>query len=191
MWDRVGSAHIIIIAMAILFVLFMIQRFGTGGIGILFSPIILVWFAFLTGIGLYNILTHDWRILLALGPNAWLSFLIRNGHHGWIMLGGVVLCITGAAPSPFPPTSRKENKKRIYWYFGGCELRMVLRITCVSLPSEQEITNEKKTERGELSAMVVAHPSDKTCKRGKDESWEDICVFGNGDTVCYTCLVQS
>jgi K+ transporter len=82
-------------SMAILFLLFMIQRFGTGRVGVVFSPIILLWFAALFGVGIYNIAVYDWRILRAIGPNAWLLFMIKNGHKGWLMLGGVVLCITG------------------------------------------------------------------------------------------------
>ena len=49
---------IVIIAIVILIVLFVIQQFGTGVIGSSFSPIILIWFIFNIGIGLYNIITY-------------------------------------------------------------------------------------------------------------------------------------
>jgi KUP system potassium uptake protein len=83
------------IALLILFLLFMIQRMGTGYVGVLFSPVVLIWFGFISSIGIYNIVKFDWRILRAISPTAWFNFFLRNGPKGYTMLGGVILCITG------------------------------------------------------------------------------------------------
>lgn len=90
------AVQIVGISLIILFLLFVLQQLGTGKVGVLFSPIVLVWFAFISGIGLFNIVKHDWRILKAFSPAEWFSFFLRNGSKGYAMLGGVVLCITGA-----------------------------------------------------------------------------------------------
>lgn len=84
-----------IISIIILAALFLIQQFGTKFVGSLFSPVILVWFAFNTVVGLYNIASYRPAIFKAFGPNYWFSFFLRNQRGGWQALGGVVLCITG------------------------------------------------------------------------------------------------
>ena len=86
-----------IIAIVIIILLFMAQQFGTGVVGSAFSPVILIWFIFNTVIGLYNIITYRPDIFKAFGPNYWFAFFLRNGRGGWDKLGGVVLCVTGAA----------------------------------------------------------------------------------------------
>ncbi len=50
------------------------------------------------GIGLFNIIYWQPSILKAFSPTFWFMFLVRNGNAGWVKLGGVVLCITGAPP---------------------------------------------------------------------------------------------
>lgn len=85
------------IALAIICVLFVIQRFGTRVVGIAFSPIILLWLLFNAAIGIYNMHTYGASVFRAFGPNYWFDYLLRNGHQGWRTLGGVVLCITGTA----------------------------------------------------------------------------------------------
>ncbi|GLU15667.1 hypothetical protein SLE2022_321400 [Rubroshorea leprosula] len=72
-----------------------IQRFGTDKVGFSFAPIISVWFAFLTGIGLYNLFEHEVSALRAFNPYYIVKYFKRNGKSGWISLDGVILCITG------------------------------------------------------------------------------------------------
>lgn len=90
---------IVVIAVVIIILLFLVQQFGTGVVGSFFSPVILVWLIFNTVIGLYNIITYRPDIFKAFGPNYWFAFFLRNGRGGWEKLGGVVLCVTGGAPS--------------------------------------------------------------------------------------------
>ncbi|CAA6664153.1 unnamed protein product [Spirodela intermedia] len=59
------------ISIAILIVLFSVQRFGTNKVGYSFSPIILIWFTFIGGIGLYNLFKHDVKVLRAFNQEKW------------------------------------------------------------------------------------------------------------------------
>ncbi|XAR52874.1 hypothetical protein NMG60_11021192 [Bertholletia excelsa] len=83
------------ISVAILVTLFAVQRFGTDKVGSSFAPIVLLWFSFISGIGLYNLFKHDLGVLRAFNPKYIVDYFKRNGKQGWVSLGGVVLCITG------------------------------------------------------------------------------------------------
>lgn len=78
----------------ILAVLFIIQRGGTDRIGRLFGPVMAVWFATIAWFGLKSIFTNP-GILRALSPIYAVEFFMGNGAHGILVLGAVVLCITG------------------------------------------------------------------------------------------------
>jgi len=78
----------------ILVFLFFLQHRGTKHIGRLFGPIMVIWFFAIAGFGLYRVL-HEPRILLAVNPFYAIDFFMRNSVHGIIVLGSVVLCITG------------------------------------------------------------------------------------------------
>jgi len=82
-------------AMVILFVLFMVQRFGTGRVGTAFGPIMSLWFLTIAVLGAVEI-AHEPRILLALNPWHGVTFFRANGRIGFIALGAVVLAVTGA-----------------------------------------------------------------------------------------------
>jgi len=81
--------------LAILFGLFALQRHGTAGIGKFFGPITIVWFAVLALLGVSQIVTHP-TILWALSPHYALMFMWDNPGTTFIILGAVVLCVTGA-----------------------------------------------------------------------------------------------
>jgi len=83
------------ISIAILIALFSLQRFGTDKVGSSFAPILLVWFSFIAGIGIYNLFKHDIGVLRAFNPKYIFDFFKRNGKQGWLSFGGVLLCITG------------------------------------------------------------------------------------------------
>ncbi|KAI3835000.1 hypothetical protein MKX03_007293 [Papaver bracteatum] len=84
------------ISVVILILLFSAQRFGTDKVGSTFAPIILLWFTFISGIGLYNLFKHDVTVLRAFNPMYIIHYFQRNGKAAWVSLGGVVLCITGS-----------------------------------------------------------------------------------------------
>lgn len=81
--------------MAILFILFSVQRFGTDKVGYTFAPIISIWFLLIASIGLYNLIANDVGVLRAFNPMYIVNYFKRNGKDGWISLGGVILCVTG------------------------------------------------------------------------------------------------
>jgi len=89
------SDAVVGITIAILVVLFSVQRFGTDKVGFSFAPIILVWFMFIGGIGFYNLFKYDIGVLRAFYPKYIFDYFKRNGKNGWLSLGGVFLCITG------------------------------------------------------------------------------------------------
>nr|AAQ74384.1 KUP1 [Oryza sativa] len=89
------QTQVVLISVAILFMLFSVQRFGTDKVGYTFAPIISVWFLLIAGIGLYNLVVHEITILKAFNPWYIVQYFRRNGKKGWVSLGGVVLCVTG------------------------------------------------------------------------------------------------
>jgi KUP system potassium uptake protein len=85
---------IIIIVIAILFLLFMIQQFGTNYIGRAFGPIMAFWFAMLAVLGIMHF-ADDIHVFKALNPYYAIELLIKYPNGFWL-LGGVFLCTTGA-----------------------------------------------------------------------------------------------
>src|SRR5262245_43280339 len=79
---------------AILVALFAVQRLGTGGIGKVFGPIMAVWFTTLAALGLYH-MAHRPAILAALWPHHAVQCFLAHGPRGGLILGSVVLAVTG------------------------------------------------------------------------------------------------
>jgi KUP system potassium uptake protein len=86
---------VIPLTLVILFVLFVMQKHGTGGIGRFFGPITLIWFVAIAILGVSHILVHP-EILQALSPHHALLFMVHQPKVTFIILGAVVLCVTGA-----------------------------------------------------------------------------------------------
>ena len=74
--------------------LFAIQRRGTGGVGALFGPVMIVWFLALAGLGVYHVAAHP-AVLAALNPLYGARFFAAHGFKGFLVLGSVVLAVTG------------------------------------------------------------------------------------------------
>lgn len=96
------------ISVAILVLLFSVQRFGTDKVGYSFAPIISVWFLLIAAIGMYNLAVHDHTVLRAFNPMYIVRYFRRNGKEAWVSLGGAVLCITGTHVSSVSCVSQKE-----------------------------------------------------------------------------------
>lgn len=88
------AVYVIPITCGILVALFMIQRFGTHVVGIVFGPIMLVWFFSIGAVGFLNIVASP-HCLRAFNPMYGVLFFTRNGATGWVLLGAVVLAVTG------------------------------------------------------------------------------------------------
>jgi len=82
------------ITCAILFVLFLVQHRGTMEIGRVFGPVMMLWFVVIAGLGLKEVLVNP-HILSAVNPKHAYDFFAANRLHGMVVLGSVVLCITG------------------------------------------------------------------------------------------------
>ncbi|WP_158807550.1 potassium transporter Kup [Beijerinckia sp. L45] len=82
-------------AVIILVGLFALQPLGTAKIGKAFGPIMLLWFICMAAMGVSGILHHP-TVFAALNPLLGLSYLATHGVTGFLVLGGVFLCVTGA-----------------------------------------------------------------------------------------------
>lgn len=91
-----GTNAVVVVSILILVVLFGIQRFGTSKVGVMFSPILALWFLSLGSIGMYNVLKYDITVVRAFNPVYVYLFFKKNDKEAWYALGGCVLCITGA-----------------------------------------------------------------------------------------------
>jgi KUP system potassium uptake protein len=89
------SKYVVPLTLAVIFCLFLVQKRGTTGIGKLFGPITLVWFAVIAALGVWHIAQNP-VILWALSPTYAVSFMWDNPGITFILLGAVVLCVTGA-----------------------------------------------------------------------------------------------
>jgi KUP system potassium uptake protein len=98
---------------AILVALFLLQKHGTGRIGALFGPIMIFWFVTLAILGLIHIWDSP-RILAAIDPRHAVTFFLDNGLHGMVVLGSVVLCITGAE-ALYPTWPLRPPAIRLSW----------------------------------------------------------------------------
>jgi KUP system potassium uptake protein len=87
--------YILPAAVVILVALFAIQPLGTTKIGKAFGPIMALWFLVMAMLGLWGIVQHP-AVLFAIDPRAGLAYLRTGGMTGFLVLGGVFLCVTGA-----------------------------------------------------------------------------------------------
>ena len=88
------TKYVIPLTLVILFGLFAMQKHGTGGIGKFFGPITLIWFASIALLGLYHIVDYP-EILWAISPHYAVMFIWQQPMTAFIILGAVVLCVTG------------------------------------------------------------------------------------------------
>ena len=87
--------YVIPLTLVVLFCLFVVQKRGTSGIGKFFGPVTLVWFLTIAVLGVSHIVTHP-EILWAMSPHHALGFMWAHPGISFIILGAVVLCVTGA-----------------------------------------------------------------------------------------------
>jgi KUP system potassium uptake protein len=87
--------YVVPAAVVILLALFAIQSQGTAVIGRFFGPIMLLWFLVMAAMGISGIVQHP-SVFAALNPVYGLSYLFSHGATGFLVLGAVFLCVTGA-----------------------------------------------------------------------------------------------
>ncbi len=90
-----GLEHFIVpITIVILLAVFMVQRFGTEKVGRVFGPVMMVWFLSIGAIGIHNIVDAP-EVLKALNPLWGAKFFVQHGWQSVLILGVVVLAVTG------------------------------------------------------------------------------------------------
>ena len=87
--------YVLPISIAVIVALFTMQYHGTGGVGRVFGPIMVVWFLIIGLTGLAEIVPHPY-VLLALSPTYALALCVQYKGMAFFVLGAVVLCVTGA-----------------------------------------------------------------------------------------------
>ena len=87
--------YVVPAAVVILLALFAIQSRGTAAIGHFFGPVMLLWFVAMAVMGVSGIVRHP-KVFVALNPVYGLSYLVSHGLTGFLVLGAVFLCVTGA-----------------------------------------------------------------------------------------------
>jgi KUP system potassium uptake protein len=129
------QTYIVPISLVIIVGLFMIQRFGTGKVGILFGPIILLWFATLSIIGIsWVVQCHS--VVWAINPIAGIRFLISNYTHALPILAAVFLAVTGgeALYADLGHFGRKPIRIAWYWIvFPGLSLNYLGQAALITL----------------------------------------------------------
>jgi KUP system potassium uptake protein len=86
--------YVVPIVILILLALFLIQKKGTAGIGAVFGPVMVAWFAVLATLGLVHVFDAP-RVLAAVNPLYGVRFFAHNGITGFLLLGSVFLVVTG------------------------------------------------------------------------------------------------
>ena len=100
----------------ILILLFSAQSHGTGVIGRFFGPVMIIWFIVIAGLGIAAI-QHNPQILAAINPYYAVQLFTRNAWLGFILIGVVVLCVTGCEALYADMGHFGIKAIRISWYF--------------------------------------------------------------------------
>ena len=107
-------------AVVILFILFRVQRVGTGRVGMYFGPVTLIWFATIGLTGCWSLWAHasvSGQLVSAFNPLQGLLFLLDNPGTGALVLGAVFLAVTGAEALYADMGHFGQKPIRAGWYF--------------------------------------------------------------------------
>jgi KUP system potassium uptake protein len=94
-WPSLSNSLVEGISIGVLAVLFLVQKRGTAVVGAAFGPVMVVWFIAIGLLGISKII-GDPKILAAINPYYALAFMARHKFSGFVILGAVVLAVTGA-----------------------------------------------------------------------------------------------
>ncbi len=116
---EVGTAafkpYIVPLSAGILVGLFLIQKQGTGVVGLLFGPVMLLWFLALGAVGVWNIAGSP-GVLAALDPRHALQFVTGHGFASFVVLGAVLLAFTGAEALYADMGHFGKSAVRVAWF---------------------------------------------------------------------------
>jgi KUP system potassium uptake protein len=110
------ETFVIPLTIVTLILLFAAQSRGTGRVGAVFGPVMIVWFIALALLGLRGIRAAP-EVLLSLNPLLGIEFLARNGWEGFVALGSVFLAVTGAEALYADVGHFGTRPIRLAWFF--------------------------------------------------------------------------
>jgi KUP system potassium uptake protein len=113
------NPYVIPITVVIIVGLFAVQRHGTGRVGTMFGPITFIWFITITLLGVRGIL-EDPSVFAALNPLHGIQFMLHSGRAGFVVLGAVVLAITGGEALYADMGHFGRKPIRLAWYALVC-----------------------------------------------------------------------
>jgi KUP system potassium uptake protein len=90
----VFKLYVVPITLAVLVLLFVVQRIGTAKVGALFGPVMMIWFGVISAIGISQIVRAP-HVLTAIDPRWAFRFFAENHLTGYLVLGAVFLAVTG------------------------------------------------------------------------------------------------
>jgi KUP system potassium uptake protein len=117
------APYVVTLSVAVLVAIFAMQPQGSARIGKLFGPIMTVWFVTIGVLGFGGIIGHP-GVLVALDPRYGLAYLFSHGFTGFLVLGAVFLCATGAEALYADMGHFGPRPIRFTWY--GLVLPMLL-----------------------------------------------------------------
>ncbi|HZB47344.1 MAG TPA: potassium transporter Kup, partial [Pyrinomonadaceae bacterium] len=109
------APYVVPATVAIIVGLFLIQSRGTAKVGRLFGPVMLAWFVVIALLGVSQIVRHP-SVVGAFNPLHALDFFVRNGWHGFLVLGTVFLVVTGGEALYADMGHFGKRPIRIVWY---------------------------------------------------------------------------
>ena len=107
--------YILPLAIVVLVFLFILQRFGTASVGMLFGPVMTFWFCTIGVLGLLQIMQAP-AVLAAVNPLHAIRFLFQHGIGAYLTLGSVVLALTGAEALYADMGHFGKKPIRLAWY---------------------------------------------------------------------------
>lgn len=110
------ASFVVPITVVILVILFAVQPFGSGRVGVIFGPVLATWFVVIAVLGMVMIVRNP-QALAAVNPIHAVRFFLRNGRTGFLALGAVVLCLTGGEALYADMGHFGRRPIRLAWYF--------------------------------------------------------------------------
>src|SRR5687767_5739685 len=109
------APYVVPVTVMIIVGLFLIQSRGTAKVGRLFGPIMLAWFSVISVLGIVQIVRYP-TVIAAFNPMHAIDFFLRNGWHGFLVLGTVFLVVTGGEALYADMGHFGRRPIRIVWY---------------------------------------------------------------------------
>ncbi|HVU02261.1 MAG TPA: potassium transporter Kup [Polyangiaceae bacterium] len=104
------------LSIVILFALFRVQKRGTGDVGMVFGPLMLVWFITIGTIGAASLVKNP-AVLAALNPARGVAFILHGGRAAFLVLGSVFLVVTGGEALYADMGHFGAKPMRVSWFF--------------------------------------------------------------------------